>query len=131
MSETVQRTPLGQLKAGGPSLNPGGRPASVKHVTDLARQFTVDAILQLKFLMMKGENDYVKLAATQALLDRGWGKPLQSAVLGVGAISTERVAEIKTLVEELRTVTFTRSDNQTPLQIESEAADGGDISSSQ
>ncbi|MFA7238983.1 MAG: hypothetical protein WC091_02650 [Sulfuricellaceae bacterium] len=50
-------------------------------VASLAREHTEKAIKKLAKLIDDGETDAVKLAAAQALLDRGWGKPAQSVML--------------------------------------------------
>jgi|SRR3954454_11217946 len=61
----------------GQSGNPGGRPKEIKEVVELARQFTTTAILRLAD-WVNSDDPRASVAAAQALLDRGWGKPLQS-----------------------------------------------------
>jgi hypothetical protein len=58
----------------GQSGNPGGRPTGVKDMTQLARAHTVDAIRALVAALQKPRE---RVAAATALLDRGWGKPVQ------------------------------------------------------
>jgi HEAT repeat protein len=55
----------------GQSGNPGGRPKQATHVRDLARAQTERAILALIEAL---DDPKAKVAAAQALLDRGWGK---------------------------------------------------------
>ena len=64
----------------GCSGNPGGRPASSEQVRDLAQQQGAEAIQRLVELM-RSKDERVSLAACNALLDRGFGKPLQTAEL--------------------------------------------------
>jgi len=62
----------------GRSGNPGGRPKLVGHVRELAQQQTEKAIKTLvKTLDAKDAPYAAKVAAAQAILDRGWGKPAQ------------------------------------------------------
>lgn len=60
----------------GQSGNPGGRPKENAEVKALARQHGPRAISRLAELM-EGEDPRVAVAASQALLDRGYGKPAQ------------------------------------------------------
>jgi|SRR5579864_589220 len=62
----------------GQSGNPGGRPKIVAEVRDLARRHTASAIETLVHIMQHGDKDAARVAAAQALLDRGWGKAVQS-----------------------------------------------------
>ena len=61
------------------SPNPGGRPKALHSVQDLARQHTEQAINTLAEIM---NNEDVappaRIAAAEALLNRGWGKPIQA-----------------------------------------------------
>ena len=60
----------------GRSGNPGGRPKENAEVKALARQHGPAAIQKLADLMNCG-NPRTEVAAAQALLDRGFGKPVQ------------------------------------------------------
>lgn len=61
----------------GQSGNPAGRrKEDQSEVKDLARQYTVQAIERLVYWMESGEGR-ASVAAANALLDRGWGKPSQ------------------------------------------------------
>jgi len=61
----------------GESGNPGGRPAVAKEIRELARQYTDVAIEALRSIALSGKNESARVAAAQALLDRGYGKPKQ------------------------------------------------------
>jgi len=62
----------------GKSGNPGGRPAVVGHIKDLARKQADQAILTLAEICADIEAPHsARVAAAQALLDRGYGKPTQ------------------------------------------------------
>ena len=56
------------------SGNPGGRPKDEYKVAELARSYTVEAVETLVDLMRHSRDDRVRGTASQALLDRGWGK---------------------------------------------------------
>ena len=78
----------------GKSGNPGGReklPEDVKHVRELARQYTAQAIETLATVMATGSPN-AQVSAANALIDRGWGKPEQP-ITGVegGAPIAQRV----------------------------------------
>ncbi len=60
----------------GYSGNPGGRPKEVREVVELARQYTTIAITRLAD-WTQSDDPRASVAAAQALLDRGWGKPMQ------------------------------------------------------
>jgi len=62
----------------GQSGNPGGRPKAPARVVELARAQTESAIFTLVEVMQnKKAPPSSRVAAAQALLDRGWGKPVQ------------------------------------------------------
>lgn len=61
----------------GQSGNPGGRPREDAEVKALARAAGPEAIDKLLELM-RGDDRRTALAAAQALLDRGYGKPSQA-----------------------------------------------------
>ena len=73
-----RRAPSTAFKPG-QSGNPGGRPKGLKEVVELARQHTPAAIEALARVMNSAKSPPAAVvAASVALLDRGWGKPLQS-----------------------------------------------------
>ena len=64
--------------APGQSGNPGGRPKAAIDIQELARQHGPEAILTLVEALKDPKH---KVAAAIALLDRGYGKPIQSLTL--------------------------------------------------
>lgn len=68
--------PRGKAFQKGKSGNPGGRPKlpeDMKHVRELARLYTEQAVETLVSVMSSGSPP-AKVAAANAILDRGWGK---------------------------------------------------------
>jgi hypothetical protein len=77
------------------SGNPGGRPKELGHVRDLARQHTEAAVTTLVTIMTNPvEPSRARVAAAEALLNRGWGHPSQPVDLG-NADSTPLRIELK------------------------------------
>jgi hypothetical protein len=63
----------------GESGNPGGRPKVLKHVQEAAREHSSDAIKVLSAIMNNAKAPAAaRISAASALLDRGYGKPLQA-----------------------------------------------------
>jgi hypothetical protein len=77
--------------APGQSGNPGGRPKEAAEVKALAREHGAEAIAKL-VLLLRDDDKRTALAAAQALLDRGYGKPGQSVELSgaIGQLSHEQ-----------------------------------------
>jgi len=62
--------------------NPGGRPRQLVTIVELARKHTPLAISTLASIAADASaTDFARIAAATALLDRGWGKPPQSAAV--------------------------------------------------
>ena len=60
----------------GKSGNPGGRPKTVAHIQELARQYAPEALKTLAEIMSSCKAPpNSRIAAANALLDRGFGKP--------------------------------------------------------
>lgn len=60
----------------GQSGNPGGRVAVVKEVRELARAYTEEAVNSLAEIMRSKKSPaQARVAACNALLDRGYGRP--------------------------------------------------------
>jgi hypothetical protein len=90
--------------AKGKSGNPGGRPhltTEVREVRELARKYTDEAIKRLAH-WMKSDDPKASVAATQALLDRAWGKPISQ--VEVGAPGEFEAMEDAEVYSELREV---------------------------
>ena len=84
MSKVAESTkkPRGKAFPKGKSPNPGGRPKlpeDIKHVRELARLYTPQAVQALVDTLKDGGWS-AKVAAANVLLDRGWGKPEQPIV---------------------------------------------------
>src|SRR5215469_12410781 len=75
-SQVIPRLANGQFRPG-TSGNPGGRPAALAEVKQLARQHTALAIQKLAHIAENGHSEMAQIAAANALLDRGWGRPVQ------------------------------------------------------
>lgn len=79
MTAENSKKPRGKAFPKGKSGNPGGRPKlpeDVKHVREMARSYTVEALATLASVMEDGSGP-ARVAAANALLDRGWGKAPQ------------------------------------------------------
>ena len=62
----------------GQSGNPSGRPKEDKTIRDLAQSHTKEAIETLAAIAKNPKSsDSARVQACNALLDRGWGKPMQ------------------------------------------------------
>ena len=74
-----RKKPRGKPFPPGNCANPGGRPKlpeDVKHVRELARKYTEQAIETLATVMATGSPN-AQVSAANALIDRGWGKAEQ------------------------------------------------------
>ena len=69
--------------------NPGGRPKVVAEIRELARQHGHEAIQRLVALM-HSKNESVAVRAAEALLDRGYGRPLQGLELNSVDVTPQR-----------------------------------------
>jgi hypothetical protein len=59
----------------GQSANPGGRPAGIGKVRDLARAYTAEAVAKLVEKMRGGKSDTIQVNAAIELLVWGYGRP--------------------------------------------------------
>jgi len=57
----------------------GARNKATRELQDLAREYTEDALETLSKICSKGQSEAARVAAAVALLDRGYGKPKQTA----------------------------------------------------
>ena len=66
----------------GQSGNPGGKPKIIIEVVQAARERTTKAIETLERIMLDPKaTGSARVTAAVALLERGWGKPMQSVTL--------------------------------------------------
>lgn len=87
-AESTAGTALEQYKwKPGQSGNPGGRPAVIREVRDIARGYTVEAMETLAKIMGDGHAPCAaRVAAAAHILDRGYGKPQQNISATVRSI---------------------------------------------
>ena len=84
--------------AKGVSGNPGGRPAQISEVRELARRYTKEAVATLVDIMQNPKAPpAAKVRAAEVLLDRGWGRPQQQLEIqeaaGLNIVISERIAQ--------------------------------------
>jgi Family of unknown function (DUF5681) len=85
-------TGIGGFKKG-QSGNPGGRSRALAHVMQEARRHTAEALRTLLKLMRTAESESVRLSAAEAILSRGWGKPIQAFQVD-GRFLTKKLSEL-------------------------------------
>lgn len=74
--ETKPEQLPGRWYKGMRSPNPGGRPAAVHRLQDLAREHTAEAVEKIRAIMNDPKASLLmQLAAARELLDRAYGKP--------------------------------------------------------
>ena len=67
-------TPVGTK---GYTGNPGGRPKMPEELKRAFQEATPVALATLLQIAQEGENEGARVRASEALLDRAWGKPVQ------------------------------------------------------
>ena len=81
-------------KKGAGSPNPGGRPKAVVAVEETARLHTVDAMNTLAEICKDtNQPGSARVAAANALLDRGWGRAKQSVEIS-GTVDARRLNDV-------------------------------------
>src|SRR5665213_3741032 len=90
----------------GQSGNPGGRPKAIVEVVELARTHTEQAVTTLAHIAKVGKSEAARIAASVALLDRGWGKPAQVITDGAAQRPIENYTdeELIAMIAEARTL---------------------------
>ncbi len=108
----------------GQSGNPKGRPSIKGEVETLARPHTSEALETLVDLMRNGSPDAVRVAAANALLNRGWGLPRQSVEeeltikpVHLKPVNQMSLAELEAELDEIRA----RKEQRQLAQIEGSA----------
>jgi len=94
ISKIQKSMPRGRPFEKGQSGNPGGRPKRTAEEVDLieaCREKTPEALETILQLMDESDNDRVRLAAAQYVIERGWGKAPERIELVAAAVdvSTE------------------------------------------
>lgn len=85
----------------GQSGNPGGRPAVLKEVQELARNYTAEAVETWREIMRnKKAPAQARVAAASAIVDRGWGKPETKAEINSNVSYVARVPSTPESIEE-------------------------------
>lgn len=85
----------------GQSGNPGGRPAVLKEVRELAQSYTSEAIETWREIMRnKKAPAQARVAASCALMDRAWGKPETKAEINSNVNYVARVPAAPESIEE-------------------------------
>ena len=77
----------------GRSGNPGGRPRALASVMHESRRHTLEALRVLLKLMRTAESEAVRLNAAEAILSRGWGRPIQALQVD-GQFVTKKLTEL-------------------------------------
>ena len=72
----------GKREGAGRPPGPNGRGAAFKHLRELARSYTEEAVLTIVSIMRNSKEDgRLRLACANAILDRGYGKPREGEVV--------------------------------------------------
>jgi Family of unknown function (DUF5681) len=79
----------------GKSGNPGGRPRQLASVMHEARRHTLEALQVQLQLMQSAESESVRLNAAEAILNRGWGRPIQALQVD-GRFLTKKLTDLTT-----------------------------------
>jgi hypothetical protein len=114
--ETAKRKCGGRPFPGGMSGNPGGRPKVIAEVRDLARQHTRKAIGTLVKVMQSGESDSARVAAANALLDRGFGKPRTDQPVTLDEMGGGLADQGRAVLRAMASGRLTRTETATMLQ---------------
>ena len=89
----------------GQSGNPGGKRKQDYRIRDLAQALTEEALETLRSIMKGSEDDRARVAAANAILDRGYGKPAQAVDItnSDGSMSQAWIAAMKSVDSEAET----------------------------
>ena len=97
--QTVERNLPRSAWGPGHSGNPGGRPKVAAEVRDLAREHGDSAMKRLVALM-DSRNPAIALRAAEAVLDRGYGRPLQAMKLTEDPPEKPKTLDLQKLTDE-------------------------------
>lgn len=94
----------------GKSGNPGGRRKADVQIKELARKHTAAAVSTLvKALKAKAER--TRVAAAEALLDRGWGKATQHIEANVNLFDQMSTDEQRAIADALQLIANSEGDD--------------------
>ena len=97
----------------GQSGNPGGRPKELRDVIELARSHTTDAIETLVAAMNSDSAPWgARIAAANAILDRGWGKPTRPVEANVSFFEQWSDQDRQALLAALMAIRAAEEDQQ-------------------
>jgi hypothetical protein len=85
------------------SPNPGGRPNALHDLQELARQHTEAAVKTLADIMNDEKAPHsARISASEALLSRGWGRPILPTVQANGGEKTfeQWLDEVNQVIED-------------------------------
>jgi hypothetical protein len=88
----------GKREGAGRPPGPNGRGAAFKHLRELARSHTEEAVLTIVNLMRESTDERLRLACANTILDRAFGKTREGQVVEQQDVVTRRyetLAEIK------------------------------------
>lgn len=89
----AQRDSKGRLLPGQRSINPNGRPPAIRDIKEAARTHTRQALNTLVSVMNDTDAPPAsRVAASEAILNRGWGKPMQNVEARIDVTDTTAVA---------------------------------------
>ena len=97
--QTVKRNLPRSAWGPGQSGNPGGRPKVAAEIRDLAREYGSKAIERLVALV-DSRNPAIALRAAEAVLDRGYGRPLQAMKLTEDPPEKPKTLDLQKLTDE-------------------------------
>jgi hypothetical protein len=101
MSSSIQRTAHGHFIKG-VSPNPTGRSTEAKEIAIIARAKCPEMIRVLAAIANnKSETAFARIAAANAVLDRGLGRPVTSVISNVNVDVNQNVLQIKQALDEL------------------------------
>jgi hypothetical protein len=91
----------GKREGAGRPPGPNGRGAAFKHLRELARSHTEEAVLTVVDLMRTSKDEWLRLACANTILDRGFGKTREGQVVEQQDIVTRRYETLDEIKAEL------------------------------
>ena len=78
-----------------PKCPPRPRPPLLRDITGLCRLHSEEAFKSLVTLMRKSEDENIRLKAAESILNRAYGKPSQSVLVGEMDETVKKVLQIE------------------------------------